>query len=61
VTGFEFHLIMKTIKKINHLRMQIAAKRSKIYANLQPAATRDLTSKEFDGSWVVAERQVFLP
>jgi len=31
---------MRTIKKINHLRMQIAAKRSKIYANPQPAATR---------------------
>ena len=40
MTGFEFRLTMLTIKKINYLRMQIATNCGKIYANLQPAATR---------------------
>ena len=38
--GPEFHLTLRPVKKIKHLRMQIAAKRDKFYANLQPAATR---------------------
>ena len=38
--GFEFHLTFRPINKIKHLARQIAAKSSKIYANLQPAATR---------------------
>jgi hypothetical protein len=43
VTDFEFQLAMMRIKKINHLRMQIAEKCGKIYANPQPAATKNLT------------------
>jgi len=42
VTGFEFHLTLLIVKKIKHLRMQIAARRGKIYANPQPDATKIL-------------------
>ena len=42
MTGFEIHRTYRPVKKINHLRMQIAAKSSKIYANPQPGATKIL-------------------
>jgi hypothetical protein len=40
VTGFEPHSILRTIKQINNLALQIAAKSSKNSANPQPAATK---------------------
>jgi hypothetical protein len=39
-TGFELTGTLRVFKQINNLRMQIAAKSSKKYANPQPAATR---------------------
>ena len=40
MTGFEIRLTLRLVNKITYLRMQIAAKSSKIYAHLQPATTR---------------------
>jgi len=34
--SFEFHLSPSIVNNINHIRVQIAAKRGKIYANPQP-------------------------
>jgi hypothetical protein len=42
VTGFEIPQTLSLVNKIKHLQMQIAAKRGKIYANPQPAATKIL-------------------
>ena len=41
MTGFEFHLTLRHVKKIHHLRRQIAAKRGNFSANPQPHATRN--------------------
>jgi hypothetical protein len=43
MTGFEFHPTPRTINKIQHFRVQMEAKSSKQYANLQPIATKILT------------------
>ena len=40
MTGFEFHQIHRTINKIQHFRVQIAARSSRQRANLQPIATK---------------------
>jgi hypothetical protein len=45
MTGFEFHPTPWTINKIQHFRVQMAAKSSRLCANLQPIATKILTSK----------------
>jgi hypothetical protein len=39
VTGFEFRLTLRPLKKIKHLPMQKNEKRGRISANLQPHAT----------------------
>jgi hypothetical protein len=46
VTGFDIARTPRPLKKLKHLRMQIAAKSSKKDTNLQPAATRNLTRRE---------------
>ena len=42
MTDFEFHLTLRTVKKIKHLDMQKSEKRGRISANLQPDATKVL-------------------
>jgi hypothetical protein len=42
LTGAEFHLTLRPLKKIKHLRVQIAAKSSKIDAGPQPDVTKIL-------------------
>lgn len=49
MTGFEFPQTHRTINKIQHFRVQMAARSSKEDANLQPIATRILTIKN---SWL---------
>ena len=43
MTGFEFHLTHKPVKKIKHLAMQKSEKRGRIYVTLQPHATRTIS------------------
>jgi hypothetical protein len=43
VPGFEFHLTLKSLKKIKHLEMQKSEKGGKISANPQPHATRKIS------------------
>ncbi len=45
MTGVELHRPKRKINKIEHFPRQITAKPSKKYANLQPAATRNLAPK----------------
>jgi hypothetical protein len=40
VINFEIRQTLRVFNKIKHVQMQIAAKSSKIYANLQPGAPR---------------------
>lgn len=48
VPGFEIHRTPSPINKIKHLRVQIAAKSSKLDSNPQPDATSNLTRRELD-------------
>lgn len=45
MTGFEFHPKLWIINKIQNFRVQMAAKSSRLCANLQPIATKILMSK----------------
>jgi hypothetical protein len=50
VTGFEFHLTLRPVKQINHLRMQIAAKRGKTRQILRKSATSRNQESDKEGA-----------